>query len=249
MTNIKKTSLCLCFFLTFSTAASAKSSRSSTPAALPGALQWNGSDAIITLDAGRRLLWPSRGPLILSDASGAFAKIDLSGQVQKESVAEALGIKVEETDLGGSSSGQKKYLSGKKIPVGRSLNISSLPSATAEAGQESSSMVQGVPLRLTLYPNGSSLWKWQWPDFLEEVFFDKRKGFVYNRQERRSGSMEIALQQFADGSFRRQYRNASGIFDYVFDSNDGSYRLSFANPAGEIVAEWTCEANTHSCQQ
>lgn len=221
----------------------AKSSAPTDQNIYPGELRWNGSSAVIYLDAGRQLLWPAQGPLSLSAGGQNLAKIDLGAAVQKETGTEALGLSVEETDLGGSLSSKKKYLSGKKAPTGRRLSPAALPTGTDGAGQETQSVIDGVTLSTIQYPNGASLWKWQWPGYREELFFDKKKSLVYNRQLSVNGGMQISLQQFADGSFRRQYQGKNGIFDYVYDANDASYRLSFANPQGEIVSEWSCEQN------
>jgi len=222
--------------------AGAKEKGSAPVAAAPGDLRVSGQGTLIFLDEGRRLTWPAQGPLLLQDAKGqVLAQVDLSAKASRQSGAEAMGLTVEETDLGGSLSGKKKYLSGKKAPTGRRLGA--LPDAglPAEAGTTTQSSVMGVPITTVAYPNGASLWRFEWPGFTEEIFFDKKKSMVHNRQMRKLGGTTVTLQQYADGSFLRHYRQAAGEFSVTFDANDRSYRLVFANAQGETMSEWNCE--------
>ncbi|MCC6272819.1 MAG: hypothetical protein IT572_05085 [Deltaproteobacteria bacterium] len=220
----------------------AKEKGPATVAAAPGDLRASGQGTLIFLDEGRRLAWPAQGSLLLQDARGqVLAQVDLRAQASRQSGAEAMGLTVEETDLGGSLSGKKKYLSGKKAPTGRRLGA--LPDAglPAEAGTTTQSAVMGVPITTVAYPNGASLWRFEWPGFTEEIFFDKKKSLVHNRQTRKLGGTTVTLQQYADGSFLRHYRQSGGEFGVTFDANDRSYRLVFANAQGETVSEWNCE--------
>lgn len=228
-------------------AAGAKEKSPSPAAAAPGDLRVLGQGTLIILDEGRRLTWPAQGPLTLQDAKGeVLARVDLQARASRASGAEAMGLTVEETDLGGSLGGKKKYLSGKKAPTGRQLGA--LPDAglPAENGTTTRSSVMGIPITTVAYPNGASLWRFEWPGFTEEIFFDKKKSMVHNRQTRKLGGTAVTLQQYADGSFLRHYRRDAGEFSVTFDANDRSYRLVFANAQGETVSEWNCE---ESCAQ
>ncbi len=239
--NFLPVALALLLFPPAAPAAKDKSSHATAPAA-PGDLRASGQGTQIFLDEGRRLTWPAQGPLTLQDATGeVLARVDLRARASRASGAEAMGLTVEETDLGGSLGGKKKYLSGKKAPTGRRLGA--LPDAglPAEAGTTTQSSVMGVPITTVAYPNGASLWRFEWPGFTEEIFFDKKKSMVHNRQTRKLGGTTVTLQQYADGSFLRHYRQDAGEFSVTFDANDRSYRLVFANAQGETVSEWNCE--------
>lgn len=221
---------------------SLSAAETSAPPAAPGELRASNQGTLIYLDEGRRLLWPAQGPLLLQDAKGSsIAQIDLRSKVARQSGAEAMGLTVEETDLGGSMNGKKKYLSGKKAPTGRRLGALPEAGLPNEAGTSTEAVVQGIPITTIAYPNGASLWKFVWPGFTEEIFFDKKKSMVHNRQTRKLGGTTVTLQQYADGSFLRHYQQTSGEFSITFDANDRSYRLVFANAQGETVSEWNCE--------
>ncbi|MCE9626143.1 MAG: hypothetical protein K8R69_11960 [Deltaproteobacteria bacterium] len=213
--------------------------------ALPGELRSIGGGTQIFLEGGRSLLWPSQGPLVLKGPEGAvLAQVNLSARASHVSGAEAMGLNVEEVDLGGALSQKKKYLNSKKAPTGRGLDASSLkgPAQVPEAGSTSKTLVQGVPFTITAFPNGASQWKVEWPGFTEDIFFDKKKSMVSDQQTRRVGAYTVTLKQFADGSFMRHYQNAAGAFGLTYDANDQSYRLVFANAEGETLSEWNCES-------
>src|SRR5215831_8256171 len=164
--------LCLitALWLAGTAAASAKATGFQPFAAAPGELHLGGEGARIFLEAGRTLLWPNQGLLVLEGPDGAvLAKIDLQAKAVRKNGAEAMGLNLEEADLGGSLS-SKKYLKGKKSPVGRSLGSGELGGvpASGEAGQTNRSVVQGIPISIVSYPNGSSFWKLEWPNFTEE---------------------------------------------------------------------------------
>jgi len=213
--------------------------------ALPGELRSTANGTQIFLEAGRSLLWPSQGPLVLKGPEGVvLAQVNLSMKASHVSGAEAMGLNVEEVDLGGALSQKKKYLNSKKAPTGRGLDANSLKESAQvpEAGSTSKTMVQGVPFTITAFPNGASQWKVEWPEFTEEIFFDKKKSMVSDQQTRRSGAYTVTLKQFADGSYMRHYQNTSGAFGLTYDANDQSYRLVFANAEGETLSEWNCES-------
>lgn len=228
-----------CFFIT---PAFAKGKSAPAMPAIPGDMRDSAQGLQIFVDGGRRLLWPTQGALVLQDAQGTvLAQVDLRAKVTRQSGAEALGLTVEETDLGGSLSGKKKYLSGKKAPTGRRLGALPESGLPKESGNTVETIVQGVPVSTVNFPNGASLWKFTWPSFVEEIFFDKKKSMIHNRQTRKLGNVAYTLQQYADGSFMRHYQGSSGEFSVTFDANDRSYRLVFANSEGETLRELNCE--------
>ncbi len=210
---------------------------------VPGDLQSTPQGERIALQGGRSLLWPRQGPLTLQGPNDAVLfQVDLGGKAKRSSGAEALGLEVEETDLGGGTPGKKKYLSGKQAPTGRRLDSAALPGtpSAAEAGQSQRSEVGGIPITTTLFPNGASVWKIEWPAYTEEIYFDKKKSLVSATQTRQQGGLTASLQQYADGSYLRNYSQAAGTFRVTYDANDRSYRLSFANSQGDILAELDC---------
>lgn len=197
----------------------------------------------IYFETGRVLDWPSQDLLVLRGPEGrVLASVDLLGKASKESGTEALGLEVEEADLGGSAN-SKKYLGGKKAPKGRRLDGAALAGKPTvdEAGQSKSATRQGIPITTLTYPNGAYLIKFQWPDFIEEVYFDRRKTMVYNQQTRRHGAFTVSLKQFGDGSFSRVYQGPRGELSYTYDANDKSYRFSFQNSQKESLLELNCQ--------
>ncbi len=221
---------------------SAKEKESPLPS-IPGEVLNAPGGSQIIFENGRALIWPKQGPLLLKGKDGAvLAKVDLSEKVKKKSGAEAMGLEVEETDLGGGM-GDKSYLSGKKQPHGKKLEAEVLagrPQAN-EAGQQKQSLVQGITWTTIDYPNGSSLLRIAWPDLTEEVYFDRRKTMVYNQQTRKAGPFSYIFKQYADGSFQRTYHLPSGELNYTYDTNDKSYNLAFSNAQGEVVTELNCQ--------
>lgn len=212
--------------------------------AVPGEFRSGPQGASIALEGGKTLDWPSQGPLVVRGADGkSLYQLDLRGSVKRQSGAEAMGLEVEEVDLGGSRTEKKKYLSGKKAPTGRKLDAAALSAGpnTAEAGQVQKAVVGGVPIVTTTYPNGSSLWHLEWPNFSEDIYFDRRKTMVSDLQSRQQDGVKISLQQFSDGSYQRNYQKNAGTFRVTYDANDQSYRLSFANAQGDLLAELSCE--------
>ncbi|HKY63901.1 MAG TPA: hypothetical protein VJR29_10810 [bacterium] len=208
---------------------------------LPGELRSGSGGAQIFLEKGRSLLWSEQGQLSLRDAKKAvLAEVSLSDKAAHESGAEAMGLAVEETDLGGSMSSKKKYLSGKKAPTGRRLAAGSVGGAPLEGGNEQKSVVDGIPMTWISYSNGSSLWRIQWPDREEELFFDRKRTLIYNQQTRKQGPFAVTLKQFADGSYQRYFQRDSGEVQVIFDTGDTSYRVAFLNAKGEVLRELDC---------
>jgi len=210
---------------------------------LPGQIQNAGSGVTVALEKGRSLFWPNVGPVELRDAQGkALASVDLSGQKKQTSGAEAMGLTVEEKDLGGSMA-NKRYLSGKSKPSGRALDASTLANSPGaeEAGQSKSSSVDGVALKETSYPNGSGEWLISWPGATEKIYWDRKRSMVSNEQSSTQGGVQSTLTQWADGSFRRAYRKPGGEVLVSFDQNDKSFRFAFNNANGETLQEIQCD--------
>ena len=232
----------LFFGLTISFVA-AKTSPSASPelAPLPGEIRLNASGSEIFFENGQRLSWLTQGLLQLKDKSGVLlSQVDLKQQVEDESATEALGLGVEETDLGGSRSG-KSYLKGKKQTQGKRFDETALAGkSAADVGQESRSEVQGIQIISTDYPNGSSLLQFLGAAWNEKVYFDRRKSFVYSEQVQTMGAWTYTLQQWAEGSFLRSYKNASGELRYQYDPMDASYRYTFFNAKNQKIASLFC---------
>ena len=209
---------------------------------LPGEIRSASGGIQIYLEGGRVLNWSDQGSLTLRDAKKTvLAEVVLSAKARHESGAEAMGLAVEETDLGGSMSAKKKYLSGKKAPTGRTLAAGAVGGAPLEGGQEQKATVDGVPMTWISYSNGSSLWRIDWGNREEELFFDRKRTLIYNQQSRKQGPYSVVLKQFADGSYQRYFQRDSGEVQVIFDSGDMSYRLAFLNGKGETLRELSCE--------
>jgi hypothetical protein len=227
------------FFSAASLAAKDKPAAALPP--LPGELRQASGGTQIYLEGGRSLLWSEPGILVLRDSKKTVvAEVSLSAAAVHESGAQAMGLTVEETDLGGSMSSKKKYLSGKKAPTGRQLAAGAVGGAPLGGGQEQKANVDGVPMSWTSYSNGSSLWRIQWPDREEELFFDRKKSLIYSRQSRKQGPFAVVLKQFADGSYQRYFQRESGEVQVTFDAGDKSYRIAFLNGKGETLKELSC---------
>jgi hypothetical protein len=209
----------------------------------PGETTSSSGGIRIFLEEGRSLTWSSGGVLQLQEANGvASAQVDLKTRAKKTGGAEAMGLEVEEADLGGGSGG-KGYLRGKKDPKGRALDpsaVGSTPDETAQ-GQSQSQVVAGVKITQTKFPNGSYQLDFDWGKASETVFFDKRSTMVWDEIAGSAGPLRYRLRQWADGSFSRVYRDKSGEVNYSYDAISRSYRLIFANAGGEIVAEASCD--------
>ncbi len=231
--------LCLFFF----PHSSAAKERAVPNSPLPGEILSTSGGNQIIFENGRSLFWPKQGPLLLKGKDGTIlARVDLLEKAKKKSGAEAMGLDVEEADLGGSM-GNKSYLSGKKQPHGRKLEAEVLAgrSQADQAGQQKESIVQGIPLTTIEYPNGSTLLRMKWPDLSEEVYFDRRKTMVYNQQTRKADAFSYSMKQYADGSFQRSYHLSSGELNVTYDTHDKSYNFAFSNAQGEVVAEINCQ--------
>ncbi|HKX12046.1 MAG TPA: hypothetical protein VJP40_02750 [bacterium] len=208
---------------------------------LPGELRGGSGATQIYLEGGRTLLWSEQGQLSLRDAKKAvLAEVSLSAKASHQSGAEAMGLAVEETDLGGSMSSKKKYLSGKKAPTGRRLAANSVGGAPLEGGQEQQGTVDGIPMTWISYSNGASLWRIQWADGEEELFFDRKRSLIYNQQSRKRGAFTVTLKQFADGSYQRYFQRDLGEVQVIYDIDDTSFRIAFLNAKGETLRELNC---------
>jgi hypothetical protein len=192
------------------------------------------------------LEWPTGGRATLRGADGGvLANVDPQSVAIKESGTEALGLDVEETDLGGAAGNAKKYLGGKKTPRGRALDAQALAGKSSEPGKSETATVQGIPITTISYPNGAFLMKWEWPELREELYFDRRRSLIYNEQSRKAGPWQVTLKQFGDGSFSRNYQDERGGLTYTYDANDQSYRFSFYNAKGETTQEVVCQETCH----
>ncbi len=213
--------------------------------ALPGELRSSGSTWKIFFEGGWVLSGPLAGPWVLQGSGGnTVAQLDLQTTREKKVGAEALGIEVEEADLGSHGS-SKSYLKGKKVPKGRSLNPEALSASPENSTptQERTQQVQGIPITLTQYPNRSYRVKFAWGKTTEEAFFDGRNTLIQVVQTRQEGPWTITLEQWADGSFKRRYQNSNATLQHTYDSIDESYRISLINPQGEVLSEIYCQEN------
>lgn len=243
MKNLRKIFLLPFLILAWPGSWQAAQATSAFPVRAPGEVVRSAGNLQIFLEHGRSLIWPSRGPLTLQGPDGApLAQVDLQAQAEKTTGAEALGIEVEEADLGGSL-GSKKYLKGEKTPKGRRLDASALQGSTPEKerGQTTEQVVQGVTIRTTQFPNGSALLTLLWPDLTEEAYFDRRKTLVSNQQTRKIGVLSFTLKQWGDGSFSRIYRQDQGEVRYTYDAIAQGYNIEFLNSRGEMVEEFFCD--------
>lgn len=208
----------------------------------PGETASSGGHTQIYLEEGRVLNWSPDGVLRIQEAGGATSvQVDLKSKIKKVGAAEAMGLEVEEADLGGGPG--KGYLRGKKDPKGRALNPGAVGSAPEEGGQgqSQSTVAGGVKIIQTKYPNGSYQVEFDWGKSTETVFFDKRSTMVWDEIRGSAGGLQFQKRQWADGSFSRVYKEKSGEVNYSYDSISRSYRLIFANSGGEIIAEASCD--------
>jgi hypothetical protein len=234
-------SLIFIFFLGFSS--NAHSAPSPASSHRPGEINASGGQTQIYLEQGRILLWSADGVLKVQEAGGApSVQVDLKAKTKKTGGVEAMGLEVEEADLGGGATG-KGYLRGKKDPKGRALDpsqVGSAPDATAQ-GQSQSQVVAGIKVTQTKFPNGSYQLGFEWGKTTEMVFFDKRSTLVWDEIQGNAGALQYQNRQWADGSFSRLYKGKNGELNYSYDSISRSYRLIFANAQGEIIAEASCD--------
>ncbi len=215
---------------------------------IPGELRSSGNTWKIFFEGGWVLNGPLTGPWLLQGNDGkTVAQLDLRTVREKKVGAEALGIEVEEADLGSHGS-SKSYLKGKKVPKGRALNPEALSASPENATptQENTQQVQGIPITFTQYPNQSYRIKFAWGKTTEEAFFDGRNTLIQVVQTRQEGPWTITLEQWADGSFKRRYQNSNATLQHTYDSIDESYRVSLINPQGEILNEVYCQ---ETCSQ
>lgn len=209
---------------------------------IPGTLLQQSSADLFILDRGWHLYWPSSGSLQVRNVQGqVLAQVNLSQRPIAEGRAEAHGLEVEESDLGGGGGG--RYLQGKKQPKGRKFKSENLSSATPTAqAQVSSKQVQGIKISTQQFPNGAKILEWDWGQTQESVFLDRRETLVWVKQERKTPRGNISLQQFGDGSFTRRLEKGKASFAYTWDTLSNSAQLSFKNAQGEAIAEFRCDA-------
>lgn len=223
--------------------ARAKSSSPSpqTLSPLPGEIRLIPSGAEIFFENGQKLSWPHQGPLELRDKTGKLlTEISLSIRGDHENGTEALGLELEETDLGGSRS-SKRYLKDKTKPRGQRFDKSSLEGKTkTDTGKESHSEVEGIQISSIEYPNGAKSLEFTGAHWHEKAYFDRRQSFVYSEQTQVFGKWTYTLQQWAEGSFLRSYKNASGELRYQYDPQDQSYRYTFLNKQEENLSSVIC---------
>lgn len=212
-----------------------------TPGPEPGTWQGSGGGIKIYLEGSRILDWDAGGKISLHRKGGSPIKLDLKAAPQSTDGAEALGLDVEETDLGGSGSA-KTYLKGKKQPKGRPLDptkVGSQPGAK-DQGKVTQNKVMGIPITQTKYANGARQLRFDWGKTQEEVYFDNRGTLVWVEISRSSGGTQWTLKQYGDGSFSRNYQRSSGEVEWIYDALSGNYRLRLANPSGQEIAELVC---------
>jgi len=219
----------------------AKNKIPSIPAgAIPGSVSSSAGGYRILLEGGRILQWNPDSQISLQEGP-KVSLVNLKATAKKQSGEEAMGLDVEETDLGGQF-GSKTYLHHKKQPVGRALD----PSAVGKGedpknqGQKTSKNVQGITVSTTKFPNGSYQLGIHWGKTQETVLFDRRNKMIWVKQAQKLKGLDYTLQQYADGSFSRRYKKSDGEIDYNYDSIGDSYRIIFKNPNGDIVAEADC---------
>lgn len=210
---------------------------------LPGKTSLGPGGIRINLEGGRVLWWLSDGTLRVQEPGGAVSvQVDLKTKPRSTGGAEAMGLDVEESDLGGRL-GDKNYLKGKKNPKGRKLDPNALAAAPEEAakGQRRTRTVAGVVMAETKYPNGSYQLEFNWGDGKETVFFDRRNTLMWMELQEGSAPLKPTIRHWSDGSFTRTYRGQGGELSYNYDALSKSYRLVFSNARGETVAEAGCD--------
>ncbi len=214
---------------------------------LPGEIYSSAGGVEIRFDDGRLLRWQGGKTVVVQSKEGkGIVTVDLSSTVKKESGTEALGLGVEETDLGGSLSSKKKYLTGKKDPKGRGLDASQLKGVAEQGGSKKQFSAQGISMTTTEFPNGASLLKINWPASSEDDYFDKRRSLISSEQIRKAGDLTYTLKQWTNGSFLRSYQRKEGEVQFLYDNSDESYRYTFLNAKGEVVQELGC--SKESCE-
>lgn len=234
-------SLFLGLFLSPGTSWSKSNIKAAAPGSVPGEILSMSGGHRITLEGGRFLLWTPDGKIKIQEGTQMMV-VNLKATPKKNGGAEAMGLDVEETDLGGQY-GTKSYLRHKKQPKGRALDPSSVRGGPSEKERSQSSVktVQGIPIKTTKFPNGSFSLDINWGKTQERVFFDRRNTLIWVEETRPVSDLDYSLKQWADGSFSRRYRQAGGEVHYTYDSIDESYRIIFKNPQGKIVAEAYCD--------
>lgn len=236
---------CMLFLLTIAMGSQVGWAKTTQPGPPPGEIQKSSGGWIFFWEGDRQLFWPPSGPVQLKDRKSPKGfSVDLTRAGIQLGGEKAMGLEVEEVDLGGSRGG-KKYLSGKKQPKGRSLNPNAIGKEAAQASKVSTHTVQGVKITQIQYPNDAKGIEMDWGQTRESFYFDRRGTLVRVEQERKVGPFTYTLKQFSDGSFTRTYQKADGQVYFTYDANDQSYRISFINGKGEMLQELECR---ESCQ-
>lgn len=208
---------------------------------LPGSWQASGGGVRIYLENSLQVLWPAAGNITLQQTGSPPLTVDLKATPQSTDGAEALGLDVEETDLGGGGK-SGRYLQNKKQPKGRRLDpsaVGKVPEAT-DQGKSTQSTVLGIPITRTDYANGATRLEFNWGRTTEEVFLDRRETLVSVELRRKEGGLEYRLKQWGDGSFSRLYSRPQGEVEWTYDALGHTYRLRVANGEGQTLREWAC---------
>ncbi len=209
---------------------------------LPGTLQQSGGNIKIILEGNRQLLWPTGAELSLQQLGMGPITINLKATPKTSNGAEALGLEVEEVDLGGGAK-SGRYLQHKKQPKGRSLDpktVGEKPEA-ADMGTTTQKNIQGIPVTHTQFANGATRLGWNWGKTQEEAFFDRRKTLISVELSRKAGDTEYRLKQWADGSFSRSYVRPQGEVHWIYDALSANFRLRVANGQGQTVQDLSCD--------
>jgi len=215
------------------------------PSLLPGAIVNKGGNYLFILEEGRQAEWSPSGTVTVKDVKGkTIVTVNLKEKAKKVSGSQALGLGVEETDLGGSLPTNKIYLQNKRVVKGRALsekiagaplNVENSDVKTVETGS-----AQGINFKKTLYNNGAFAYRMEWPGEIEEAYFDLRGNLRWNRKQTHVGPITYTRTQWADGSYTRQFSDNNGSMTYASDTIEGYARFGFNNANQDSLVEITC---------
>lgn len=232
-----------CLFSTLvSPHAGAKALQPTSLPMVPGDLQSTPQGERIALQGGRSLLWPRQGPLTLQGPNDAVLfQVDLGGTAKRSGGAEALGLEVEETDLG-RRAGQEE-ISQRETGADRTeAGLGGAPRHPQRRGGGAKPAKRGR--RHPHHHHPLSQRRQRLEDRMAGLhrrnLFRQEKEPGQRHPDPPAGGLTASLQQYADGSYLRNYSQAAGTFRVTYDANDRSYRLSFANSQGDILAELDC---------
>ncbi len=213
-----------------------------------GNIQEKSGQLQINFDQGRLLTWTIDGNVVLKDAKGTIlAKANLNDKVKKVGGGEAMGLQVDETDLGGSLPTSKDYLKNKHVVHGRELDASvgSVSNENSDIKSSETNTTQGIAYKKTLFSNGAYTYQISWPGETEELYFDYKGNIRWNKKTSALNNLKIAKTQWVDGSYTRQYINNQGSVNYAYDANDSLWRISVSNAQKDNLFELHC---SQSCQ-